>query len=352
MTSSFNLLWEYALPKERNVGSRATAVWRDRVFCVFHYDKKSFFESAVIALSLEDGRELWRQTIDHVANEPLVGDDGNVYVASFGGVIHAYSPDGEALWQSILGKANLNAPVRQGNLLFVAEIGGSGSRTWCLDTADGKIVWSYENGGHSYRLLAEGGRLYHATVISGPAFGQSSVHLTCLDQQTGGKLWSIIAEQYHFNALVSGGLLLWGARNGLNAYDPETGVLKAGLTIPQDTAITVGPINTGGLIVSADDSGIIRATRLERKGLLFKKAVLREVWSTPQPASFIGQPVIFGEYIHLLTDEGQLYRFDMEGQQIDPILNANKGNGKGGGLTVAGDSLVITHGRTLGLYRP
>lgn len=352
MESSWTMLWEYALPKERNVSGRTPAFWRDRIVTVFTYDRKGFFESVVIALSVADGRELWRQVIDHVASEPLISEDGTVYVASFAGAIHAYTPDGTPLWTSAFGTSNVNAPVLSDGRLFVAEIGGGGSKTWCLDASNGKVLWSYENGGHSYRLLAHDGRLFQATALSGKEFGQSIIHLNCLSQQSGEKLWSVVADQYHFEAIVAGGLLLWGARNALNAYDPASGVLKASLPIPDGTAITAGPIHAGNQIIAADDSGIIRAIALEKKGLLFKKPSLRELWFTSLPGKFVGRPLVLAGRIYLLCEKGEVHRFAMDGKPVAPILNASKGSGRAGGLMAVADTIAVAHGRTIGLYRP
>ncbi|WP_035102450.1 PQQ-binding-like beta-propeller repeat protein, partial [Devosia sp. LC5] len=206
------MLWQYALPKERNVSARTPGFWRDQIVGVFTYDRKSFFESAVIALSNDDGRELWRQTIAHVATEPVIDANGTIFVASFAGAVHAYSPDGNALWDSPFSKSNLTPPVLSNGRLFIAETGGSGSKTWCLDARNGEAIWSAENGGHSYRPHVAGDRVFHATVVAGRQFGQSSIHLHCLHCQTGEKIWSVEVDQYHFNVIMAGNLLLWGAR--------------------------------------------------------------------------------------------------------------------------------------------
>lgn len=350
MGSGWQMIWKFAFAKERNVSARTPAIWRDQIIGVFGYDRKAFFESTIIALSMDDGRELWRRTIDHVANEPVIDTDGTIYVASFGGAIHAYAPDGSPMWTSAFGKSNINVPVLSGDRLFVAEIGGSGSKTWCLNKSNGDVVWSYENGGHSYRLLAHDDKLLHATAGSGTRFGESTIHLHCLRQGSGEKVWSIEVNQYHFRAIVAGGLLLWGARGALNAYDPTNGELKAHLPISDGTAITSGPVVAGDKIIIADDSGIIRAAALERKGLLFKKPILRERWSSSLPDAFVGEPVIVGDHVYVLGEKGKVHRFGMDGRAVGPILSVE--GGKRGGLTSADGKIAVSSGRTIGVYRP
>ncbi|WP_035097760.1 PQQ-binding-like beta-propeller repeat protein, partial [Devosia sp. LC5] len=179
--------------------------------------------------------------------------------------------------------------------------------------------------------------------------GQSSIHLHCLHCQTGEKIWSVEVDQYHFNVIMAGNLLLWGARNALNAYDPATGALVTRLAIPEGTAITSGPALADDTIIAADDSGIIRAIALEQKGLLFKKPVLRELWFNSLPGSFAGQPLVAGGHVHVLTEQGQVHCYNLAGNAIGPILNIE--GGKGGGLAAAGDAIAISQGRVLALYR-
>lgn len=329
--------------------ARTPVFWRDQIVGVFTYDRKNFFESAVVALSSEDGSELWRQTIDHVATEPVIDANGTIYVASFAGTIHAYSPDGNAVWVSAFGKSNITPPVLSNGCLFIAETGGSGRKTWCLDAASGEVIWSAENGGHSYRLHVAGNRVFHATVVAGRQFGQSTIHLHCLHHQTGEKVWSVEVDQYHFNVIMAGNLLLWGARNALNAYDPATGALVAHLAIQDGAAISCGPVLADGTIIAADDSGVIRAIALEQKGLLFRKPALRELWFNSLPSSFAGQPLIVGDHVYLLTEQGQVHCYNLAGNAIGPILNVE--GGKGGGLAAAGDTIAISQGRVLELYR-
>ena len=329
--------------------ARVPVFGHDQIVGVFTYDRKNFIESAVMALSTDDGRELWRQNIAHVATEPVIDANGTIFVASFAGAIHTYSPDGNALWTSTFGNNNVTPPVLSNGRLFLAETGGRGSKTWCLDASDGQVIWSVENGGHSYRLHAVDDRIFHATVVAGKQFGQSSILLHCLHQQTGETVWSVEVDRHHFNVVMSGSLLLWGARNALNAYDPATGALVAHLAIPDGTAISSGPLLANDTIVAADDSGIIRAIALEQKGLLFKKPALRELWFRSLPSSFAGQPLVMGDHVYLLTEQGQVHCYDLTGKATGPILNIQ--GGKGGGLAAAGGAIAISQGRVLELYR-
>lgn len=352
MNTDWTMIWNYALPKERNVSARVPVIGRDQIVGVFHYDKKSFFESSVIAFAKADGRELWRHMIDHVATDPLLDPEtGHIYVASFAGAIHAYAPDGTTVWTSAFGNRNVTPPVLSGNRLFIAETGGGGKTTWCLDKTTGKVLWSYENGGHSYRLLSHSGKLFQAVVVAGPKFGDSTVHLLCLDQASGKVLWSVTVEEYHFNAAIVGDLLIWGARNALNAYDPASGALKASLRLPDQVAINTGPVLAGRHIIGCDDTNTIRAIALEQKGLLFKKPSLREVWNTPLGGAISGSPLVYGEHIYLLGEKGEVYCMGMDGRSSPSALGLADGKGKAGGLATDNMVIALATGRTLALYR-
>jgi len=351
MNTGWTMIWNYALPKERNVSARTPVIGKDQVVGVFHYDKKSFFESSVIALSKTDGREVWRHTIDHVATEPLIDNHGNIYVASFAGAVHAYAPDGSTLWTSAFGTRNVNVPVLSGDRIFIAETGGGSQKTWCLDKATGDVLWSHDTGGHAYRFLAHDGKIFHTAIVSGAKFGESTVHLLCIDQQSGNRLWSTTADQYHFNAAIVDGLLVWGARNAIHLYDPTNGALKASLAIPEGTAITSGPLVVGNRIIAGDDNSTIRVASLEKKGLLFKKPQLEAVWSQPLQGEIVGQPLYHQGQIFVLDDKGQIVGLDIDGTITMPTFGVGDGKCKGGGLAGENNLLAVATGRTVELYQ-
>lgn len=352
MATDWKMIWSFALAKERNVSARPPVISDEQITCVFHYDKKSFFESSVIGFAKSDGRELWRHSIDHVATDPLIDPHtGAIYVASFAGAIHAYALDGSVLWTSAFGNRNVTPPVLAGDRLFIAETGGGGKTTWCLDKSTGNVLWSYENGGHSYRLLCHDGKLFQAVVISGPKFGDSTIHLICLDQQTGKLLWSSKVDEYHFNAVVVDGLLVWGARNALNAYDPANGTLKASLPLPERAAITSGPVMAGNQMICCDDNNVLRAVVIQQKGLLFKKPDLQEIWSHPLDSAIVGSPHVFDGQIYLLGEQGQVYALAFDSTPVSSSLGLTDGKGKAGGMASDGSSLALSTGRSLMFYQ-
>ncbi|WP_105385055.1 outer membrane protein assembly factor BamB family protein [Neorhizobium alkalisoli] len=343
-------LWTKRLANERRVRAR-TPVFADNIlYQVFHYDKGSFFESVMLALDCETGTEHWRTTVAHVANEPVVGPDGTIYLCSFEGSVLAYDRNGRLRWKAPAANRNMGVPCLAGSeRLVVAEI-GQGHRTWCLDAQSGAVLWTFDSGGFSYPIAATAETVVHATVVDGTRFGESTPHLFVMSADSGRCLWSTTYEQYLFMPVIVDDLVVVGARGALLAYYLADGRPAARLVLPPDAAVKVlVPLPDGFLL--ADDLGTIRRVVLSRKRSFFRSSVaLVELWTTSFPNEMLGRPVVLGSMVLVLDKEGNLHILNIDdGSRV--ASHSRNGDTGAGGLTVWGARLAVANGRTLDVYR-
>lgn len=234
---SLTAVWSVRLANERNVKSRGPVLADGVVYQLFHYDKRDFFESRLMALALATGEELWHATVDHVANRPAIGADGTVFLSSFDGAVAAYDPNGDQIWRCDAIDSNIGPPTLAGSdHLVLAEIHGRARRTWCLNARTGAVLWTFDNGGHSYTLAATQDVVVHATVVSGANFGESTVRLFALSARDGSVRWSASHTEYMFVPAIIDDTVIVGARGAVLAYDLASGKERARLALPEGTA--------------------------------------------------------------------------------------------------------------------
>lgn len=347
---AWDTLWNFHLPGEREVSARAPVVCNGVVHQVFTYRKKSFYESVILAFEQQSGQERWRRIIEHVATEPVVAPDGTLYVASFAGSIHAYGPAGETLWTSACSETNLGKPCLAAGRIHVAEAGGRARRTHGLDAATGAVLWSYENGGHSYAIAATPDVVVHAT--SRGRFDETRIQLNAIAGGTGTLLWAVESDQYLFQPTIADGRILIGARGALRAYRLSDGQLEASLPLSQPVAASIGPIPYGDGFVFADDSGTVRraAFRTSRR-LLQSVTTLEERWSWSFPDEIAGPPVDLGAHVGVLVKRGTLHLLDAGSGAVQGSLVVGDGESTAGGIDGTANALAVAHGRTLKLIQ-
>jgi hypothetical protein len=352
--------WSVRLGKERRVRARTPVFGDGAVYQVFHYDKGSFIESVMLALDAETGVERWRSTIAHVANEPVLAPDGSVYLSSFEGSVFAYAKDGRLLWKAPEAGRNMGVPrLVDAGRLVVAEIGGGGSRTWCLDRHSGAVLWTFDNGGHSYPIAATAKMVVHATAVSGARFGESTIHLFALSAENGRPIWSVKHDKYLFTPRIVDDLVVIGARGALLAYHLANGRPAARLDLPPDTAVNVLASAPGGFLLAddtpafaADNTPILRRVALSRKrAFLRPSAEFTELWATSLPRAPIGRPIPFGSVVAVLVEGGDLHILSASDGQRIAVCNRKGDENGGGGIACSGAFLAVANGRTLDIYR-
>ncbi|MBT3308004.1 MAG: outer membrane protein assembly factor BamB [Gammaproteobacteria bacterium] len=142
-----SVLWSY----EREVpvltlrGTGSPLIVGDRVYA-------GLDSGEVVALSLQDGRELWLKSVTAARGRteiermvdidatPIVAN-GALYVVGYQGNLVALDAEqGELLWKRKL--SGLNAPAVNGQHLFVSDQSGN---LWAFDRNDGSALWKQDS---------------------------------------------------------------------------------------------------------------------------------------------------------------------------------------------------------------
>ncbi len=119
-------------------------------------------DERIIALSLDNGKELWSRKIDgvlHFGARLSIGGDG-IYAATAKGRLYRFNRRGGEEWSLRLPAASYSTPVLDGNLLFVPVQDG---KIHVVDTVLRIVVMRIDSGkiiGSS--VIVRGDRLYYA----------------------------------------------------------------------------------------------------------------------------------------------------------------------------------------------
>ena len=118
-------------------------------------------EGRLVALSVSDGSERWRQQLPGRVTPPILVTPGRVSIADEAGhVTVVETATGQVRWQRRLG-GRLSPPAGTDDRLFV---GSSTNAFWALRASDGATLWRWRMGGDIAGAVVEGDRVYVLTL--------------------------------------------------------------------------------------------------------------------------------------------------------------------------------------------
>jgi outer membrane protein assembly factor BamB len=288
-------------------------------------DRKHTYK--VIAVALDTGKVLW----ERVAYEGVVFDnrhksssyasptpvtDGTLVYAYFGSEgLYAYDYSGTLEWKAdigdfkTLGMGTSTSPVLYRNLVILQcdENNGDASFIVALDKTSGREVWRVKRDVQvswaTPVLVEAGGRTELVTS------GFERIH--AYDPATGKELWrtkGVESNSIH-TPLVGHGLVIVTAgypAKRVIALRPGgsgdiTGTDRVVWTYEKGTAYVASPILYGDYLYLLTDAGIV--TCLDVK----TGAVKYEGGRPPEPARFMGSPVAWGGNIYFTSTDGDTF---------------------------------------------
>lgn len=226
-------------------------------------------------------------------------ETGNVYSFGVNNLLTALTRDGKKLWDRSITEefspftthgGRTVSPIIDGNLVIVSTPtstwGAQGNRAQrfiALDKRTGDIVWISTPGGRPYDtsyaplniINVNGTRL----LITGGADGAA----LAMKPQTGEPAWNLVL-----------------AKRGLN-----TGIVVSG---------KYGIVSHGDENLEGNDMGMIAAFDVTGKGKLGKESIK---WANKGFLGGFSSPVIDGDHIYQVDNNGNLFAFDLEtGRQL------------------------------------
>jgi outer membrane protein assembly factor BamB len=315
-----NLKWKVEIP---GLGHSSPVVWGDRVFVTTAVSSRpdtdlrvsSPMDSAkdmsshslrVLCLDRRSGRVLWervayegvpktKRSPKNSFASPTPVTDGKHVVAMFGSHgLYSYDMDGKLLWKQDLGAIDAG-------FFF-----------------DPDYQWADASSPVLYKNLV----ILQCDI-------QKGSFLAAYDLETGERRWKTMRDElpsWSSPTLYRGGSqpeLIANGVNGIRGYDPDTGQERWSLKTGNSMIVAPTPVAGPGLIVVTNGYRPLKPIYAIRPGAsgdisLGDESANRWVaWSKKAGGSYYITPLIYGEHLYILTEDGVLTNYDLKtGEQI------------------------------------
>lgn len=282
-----NLRWKTPLP---GAGSSSPVVWGDRVFVTCYTNAGSAPGRQVVCVDRSSGGVLWTRSVaaaqrddpyqgfltehGYASNTPVT-DGKRLYVFLGKSGVHAYTLDGEPVWNVDVGGESSNREWGSGASLvlygdkLIVNASEESRSLLALDKATGEEVW---------RVQTNALELCYNT----PSLGKSADGRDELIVPTPGEVWSL---------------------------NPNTGKLRWFAATPQDgNASPSAVISEGVVYLYGGRPGGSAAVRMGGRGDVTDTHLL---W-TSRDSSYVATPLLHEGRIYWASDRGQSYVVNAE----------------------------------------
>lgn len=309
---------------------------------------------AVVAVSLEDGKQLWKRTYDggdhlpsvhvkHNLASPSCTTDGKSVYAWFGtGLLVAFDFDGNELWKRHLGQERTPFDVKWGHgssptvyedMLYLLVDHPADSYLLAVDKKTGKNLWVRERG--------EGARTYTTPTIVPTEQGDrlivnTNAGIQALDPATGKIAWSEgepirvpVGTPVHHDGV------LYSNRGYTSSPYLALRLDKPGEKIEWRTA-TGGPYVSSvlyyeGLVFMATERGIVSAVDAANGELL---------WRERLGGVFSASPLGAGGRVYFTNEDGETFVVEAS-REFQLVAKNDLGERSLASLAVSGGKLLI-----------
>ncbi len=317
-----NVRWRIDLPER---GNSSPVVWGDKVFVTQAIEANG--ERQLLCFHREDGRLLWRKSVEFAAKEPThrtnpycsaspVTDGKHVIVSHASAGVFCYDLEGKELWWRDLGVqehiwGNAASPVIYQNLCFLNF--GPGKRTFliALNLKDGKKAWQHDEAGGESGIAKNGQR--------GKWVGSWTTPILIDGKRGDELLMSYPNRIVAFDPLK--GKEIWSCR-GLNPLVYTSPIIENGIIV------AMGGYRGIAMGVRAGGAGDVTATH--------------QMWTRPREKQRIGSGVLVGGHVYILNEDGVAQCIEARQGKVvwEERLRGAGGNGKSwSSMVVTGDHL-------------
>lgn len=346
-----DLAWIYNTPGTFLNGSPTIV---DGVVYAATRDENGHGNSAVHAVDLATGEQVWEFATDTSVSRTIAVHDGVVYAQSMRANLYAIdATTGKLLWK--------RSPEAAPTPYTQRKLGG-----WGVTVADSKVLWAHaERYGFGSRGALEaldpktGENIWRSPMVNNEMAGGTPVvedgrvfvgngggnggKVLGYDLRTGARIWessNVLSGTGSGTPSVADGRVYVGEDNSLVARDAVTGVdlwvhRSGGPSLQSNDATPSTAAIAGDTVYMGFPDGRVTALRA---------ATGEVVWSTMTPGNIdqggvFGSPVISGDTLFIGANNGHMYGFDRAtGQQV---WDYETGAWNATGFAVTGNTLVF-----------
>ncbi len=269
------------------------------------------YDHSLYALTSTDGgvSSLWKfETGGTIVGAPAYAD-GTVFVASSDKFLYAVDAEnGMERWKFESGKAIWAPPVVAEGRVYVAS---GDHKVYALEAESGELVWTFEG--------SKGAFVAQPTLDGDTVYvGAFDAYLYALDADTGSPRegFSFQADNWLWSEpVVAEGLLFVGSLDHfLYALDPDTGEVRWKDELP-------GPVRAG--VAVSDGTVFVGCEKVGDQDARLKALVAatgQTRWERSFSASLLTQPVIVGEQVVIVLNDGRVVGLHQESGAERPLF--------------------------------
>jgi len=339
-TPPFSLVWTYSTEADP-ANATSPAVVGDAVYFTV--------AKAVYAVDVATGAQRWRFDNDKPLHSSPTVADGVVYVGDEGGKLHGLAADsGKPLWEAKVGAAVGGAPAVSNGAVAIGVADGTvrafdaktGAPRW-LTSVGGRILGSVAVELDMVVVVSTDGQMTRLDLATGKVLRQRVVSRATIEMApvitprrtyivTMGGLYALTRSgepAWHWGNMgdilappaVAGGRLYAGTGLGhLICLDAATGATHWEVT--ENSAFRAAPVVAGDTLIAATDDGRIVAVEADTGKLRWRYQAHSPDAGPDEtiPMTVRSQPAYANGSLYVLTNDGNLYRFSAQQQDISP----------------------------------
>jgi len=287
------------------------------------------------AVSLEDGKELWRfPTNGQIYNSDCVLHEGVLFFGSLDGCIYAVSTEGKLAWKFKTQGGIFCTPQIKGDVIYFSSV----DKNFYAISLGGKFLWKFALDSKSLNVSIDGdlalvpcmgGNLYAISIpkrnlvwrFSGkglmfppPAIKDGVAYQGCndnniyaIDTRTGREIWRFTGgNAFDTGSLIHGNLILQGCRdNNFYAIDRRTG--KKVWSFKTGSMLSWKYIARDGVVYFGSWDNCLYAVNVNSGRLVWKFKTQGPIDNGPEIS---GDRLVFGSY------DCNLYCLDLQGKLV------------------------------------
>ncbi len=329
--SAEDALWVVDYP-----GQSAPVVANGKLYAMGYVGQGADLQEGVTCFDAETGKKLWQRLYDDflsdtiylryaTASPAIDAETGNVYIQGTQGILAAFTPDGQPVWQHSLMEeygrltfpnSRTASPAIDGDLVVTRGItanwgtqGPGADRFYAFDKQSGDLVWASSPGvqpkDNSFSHPQFG--WYHGRRVFFTALGDGSV--VCVNARTGEALWRVTLFRAGINATV----LVHNNDKRRKEQSPAPNPLPTGEGDAAEVIAIYGTPYELGQMVALKMPDVLPANAAAGPVVLERKSL--ELWADDISSS-TASPILVGDTIYAVAEKGDLFAVDATNGRI------------------------------------